>query len=79
MFSSQTFSLVYGTIDTFRHRDGSIACPDRLLKYLGFFIASWLAVFSFFGGVLDMALLAIPGVLVVVWLALMGWRYKPLP
>ena len=39
-------------------------------------IASWLAVFSFFGGVLDMSLLAIPGVLVVVWLALMGWRYQ---
>ena len=51
-------------------------CSDRLLKYLGFFIASWLAVFSFFGGVLDMSLLAVPGVLVVVWLALLGWRYK---
>ena len=51
-------------------------CRDRLLKYLGFFIASWLAVFSFFGGVLDMGLLAVPGVLVVVWLALMGWRYR---
>ena len=45
-------------------------------EYLGFFIASWLAVFSFFGGVLDMSLLAVPGVLVVVWLALMGWRYQ---
>ena len=51
-------------------------CRDRLLKYLGFFIASWLAVFSFFGGALDMSLLAVPGVLVVVWLALLGWRYK---
>ncbi len=51
-------------------------CRDRLLKYLGFFIASWLAVFSFFGGVLDMSLLAVPGVLVVVWLALLGWRYQ---
>ncbi len=50
-----------------------IICSDRLLKYLGFFIASWLAVFSFFGGVLDMSLFAVPGVLGVAWL---DWRYQ---
>ena len=51
-------------------------CKNRILKYLGFFIASWLALYSFFGGVLPMSMLTLPGILVVVWLALMGWLYQ---
>ncbi|MFD1318392.1 hypothetical protein [Loigolactobacillus zhaoyuanensis] len=49
---------------------------SKLLKYLGFFIAAWLGVYSFFGGVLPMSYLAIPGLLVVVWLALLGFLYQ---
>ena len=51
-------------------------CKNRILKYLGFFIAAWLALYSFFGGVLPMSMLTVPGILVVVWLALMGFLYE---
>ncbi|EII4617364.1 hypothetical protein LHM76_002714 [Listeria monocytogenes] len=49
---------------------------SNILKYLGFFIASWLGLYSFFGGILPMSYLTVPGILVVVWLALLGFLYK---
>jgi len=49
---------------------------NKALKYMGFFIGAWLGTYSFFGGVLPMTYLLVPGALVVVWLALLGFLYQ---
>ncbi|MFC8229433.1 hypothetical protein [Streptomyces sp. NPDC057287] len=57
----------------------SLLSRPVLFRNLGIFTAAWLALFSFFGAHLPIALLGPPGVLVVVWLVMAGsYRLDPL-
>lgn len=48
---------------------------DPLLRWLGVFIGFYLMMYSFFGGVLPILVLAPAGVLVILWLLIYGCKY----
>lgn len=57
----------------------SLLSRPVLIRNLGLFTGAWLALFSFFGAHLPIALLGPPGILVVVWLVMAGsYRLDPL-
>ncbi|WP_327340361.1 hypothetical protein OG384_35390 [Streptomyces sp. NBC_01324] len=56
----------------------SLLSRPVLFRGLGILTGAWLALFSFFGAHLPIALLGPPGILVVVWLVMAG-SYEPDP
>ena len=49
------------------------------IRILGVVIGVWLSLYTFFGTVLPVAILAPPGVLTCVWLGLVAWKYADDP
>lgn len=57
----------------------SLLSKPRGVRIPGVVVGLWLALFTFFGSVLPVILLAPPGILIVVWFALLARKYKTTP
>jgi hypothetical protein len=57
----------------------ALLCRPRSERILGVVVGLWLGIYTFFGSVLPVSLLAPPGVLVVVWFGLLAWHHDTTP
>lgn len=57
----------------------SILCGSKMARFLGVFTGLWLGLYTFVGTVLPPVYLAPPGILMIVWLGLLAWKYEKAP
>lgn len=57
----------------------SVLSRPLIIQILGVIAGLWLGLFSFFGALLPVVVVGPPGVLVVVWILIVGLRYQPDP
>ena len=55
----------------------SLLCTDRSVSVLGVIIGLWLSLYTFFGAGHPESLIGPPGVLTLVWIALLAGKYRP--